>query len=203
MEKGIRKTLISLIAFIALILGLFFSTFLIPRPLTDSEIKDIGLFLFDSPRQISEFQMIDEHGKKVGKESLYDQWSVIFFSFTSCPDICPTTLSVISKAYENFDKPVKIIMVTVDPERDSSERLAKYLSSFNSEFVGYRGSFRETVNLSQQLNIAFGKIPGNEPGTYTVDHSASLVLIDNLGRYMGFIKPPHSPSKIQRAINSL
>ena len=93
-------------------------------------------------------------------------------------------------------------MVTVDPERDTLDVMKNYLESFNQEFIGYRGEFEETVKLAQQLNVAFGKIPGSQPGTYTMDHNASLALVDSGGNYVGFIKSPQSSSNIQTILNS-
>ena len=202
MDKGIRNTIFSIFAFMALILGLFFSSFLIPRPLSESERNELGLVLFDSPRPLYDFEMEDQNGEPVNLESLKDSWNVLFFAFTSCPDICPTTLSLISKAYSDLKMPVRIIMVTIDPDRDSLETLRNYLGSFNENFIGYRGEFDQTVKLAQQLNVAFGKIPGSQPGTYTMDHNASLALVDSGGNYVGFIKSPHSPSNIQTILNS-
>jgi protein SCO1/2 len=75
--------------------------------------------------------------------------------------------------------------------------------AFNPAFVGYTGSFDETVALAQQVNIAFGKMPGDDPGTYTMDHTASLVVIDPEGRYAGFIKAPHNAQNIQKIIRAL
>ena len=202
MDKGIRNTIFTIFAFMALILGLFFSSFLIPRPLTESERDELGLVLFDSPRPLEEFKMQNQYGQPVNLESLKGSWNVLFFAFTSCPDICPTTLSSISKAYSELKTPVRIILVTVDPDRDSLEILKNYLGSFNEDFIGYRGEFDETVRLAQQLNVAFGKIPGSQPGTYTMDHNASLALVDSNGNYVGFIKSPQSSSNIQTILNS-
>jgi protein SCO1/2 len=202
MDKGIRNTIFTIFAFMALILGLFFSSFLIPRPLTESERDELGLVLFDSPRPLEEFEMQNQYGQPVNLESLKGSWNVLFFAFTSCPDICPTTLSSISKAYSELKTPVRIILVTVDPDRDSLEILKNYLGSFNEDFIGYRGEFDETVRLAQQLNVAFGKIPGSQPGTYTMDHNASLALVDSNGNYVGFIKSPQSSSNIQTILNS-
>ena len=202
MDKGIRNTIFSIFAFMALILGLFFSSFLIPRPLSESERNELGLVLFDSPRPLYDFEMEDQNGEPVNLESLKGSWNVLFFAFTSCPDICPTTLSTISKAYSDLKMPVRIIMVTIDPDRDSLETLRNYLGSFNENFIGYRGEFDETVKLAQQLNVAFGKIPGSQPGTYTMDHNASLALVDSGGNYVGFIKSPQSSSNIQTILNS-
>ena len=186
----------------ALILGLFFSSFLIPRPLSESERNELGLVLFDSPRPLYDFEMQDQHGDPVNLESLKGSWNVLFFAFTSCPDICPTTLSSISKAYSELKMPVRIIMVTVDPDRDSLEILRNYLRSFNEDFIGYRAGFQETVKLAQQLNVAFAKIPGSQRGTYTMDHNASLALVNSDGNYVGFIKSPQSSSNIQTILNS-
>ena len=151
---------------------------------------------------MEEFEMQNQYGQPVNLESLKGSWNVLFFAFTSCPDICPTTLSSISKAYSELKTPVRIILVTVDPGRDSLEILKNYLGSFNEDFIGYRGEFDETVRLAQQLNVAFGKIPGSQPGTYTMDHNASLALVDSNGNYVGFIKSPQSSSNIQTILNS-
>ena len=202
MDKGISNTIFSIFAFMALILVLFFLSFLIPRPLTESERDELGLVLFDSPRPLEEFEMQNQYGQPVNLESLKGSWNVLFFALTSCPDICPTTLSSISKAYSELKTPVRIILVTVDPDRDSLEILKNYLGSFNEDFIGYRGEFDETVRLAQQLNVAFGKIPGSQPGTYTMDHNASLALVDSGGNYVGFIKSPQSSSNIQTILNS-
>jgi len=202
MDKGIRNTIFSIFAFMALILGLFFSSFLIPRPLSESERNELGLVLFDSPRPLYDFEMQNQNGEPVNLESLKGSWNLLFFAFTSCPDICPTTLSLVSKAYSELEMPVRIIMVTVDPDRDSLEILKNYLGSFNEDFIGYRGEFDETVKLAQQLNVAFGKIPGSQPGTYTMDHNASLALVDSGGNYVGFIKSPQSSSNIKTILNS-
>tara|TARA_B100001115_G_C15828212_1_gene412771 strand:+ start:1341 stop:1952 length:612 start_codon:yes stop_codon:yes gene_type:complete len=203
MDKGIRNTILSTLAFMALILGLFFSSFLIPRPLTEEQRNELGLVLFESPRPLVDFEMQNQNEQLVNLDSIKGSWNIFFFAFTSCPDICPTTLSLISAAYEQFKLPVRVIMVTVDPERDSLDTLRGYLGSFNQEFIGYRGEFEETVKLAQQLNIAFGKIPGSQPGTYTMDHNASLALVDPNGNYVGFIKSPKSASNIQTIVNSL
>ena len=148
------------------------------------------------------FELNSTLGRKIGPQNFRGKVLLVFFGYTSCPDICPTTLSLISKAYSELKIPVKIIMVTVDPDRDSLEILKNYLGSFNEDFIGYRGEFDETVKLAQQLNVAFGKIPGSQPGTYTMDHNASLALVDSGGNYVGFIKSPQSSKNIQTILNS-
>jgi protein SCO1/2 len=163
----------------------------------------LGYYRFDEPRLISGFVMTDHLGRRAGLSNLKGGWSLLFFGFTTCPDVCPTTLSVLNDAISALDDPPAVVMVSVDPDRDTPERLAQYVPAFNPNFIGYTGTFEETVKLAAQLNIAFGKVPGLVPGSYLVDHSTSLVLIDPDGRYAGFIKAPHNSSNIQRVIGEL
>jgi len=203
MEHGVRNTLLGIAAFISVILGLMVASVTIPRPMSDVDAAALGYYRFDEPRIISEFTMTDHLGNPVGLSNLKGSWSLLFFGFTTCPDICPTTLSVLNEAVKGLEEPPAIVMVSVDPERDTPERLAQYVPAFNPDFVGYTGTFEETVKLAEQLNIAFGKVPGDLPGSYLVDHSASLVVVDPDGRYAGFIKAPHNSANIQRIVMGL
>lgn len=203
MDTGIRNTLLGIAAFISVILGLLVSSIMSPRPMTEEEAQKLGFYRFDMPRPVSEFVMQDQNGEPVGIENLKNDWSILFFGFTTCPDICPTTLSVLADAVEGIESPPQVVMVSVDPDRDTPEKLSQYVPAFNSNFQGFVGSFDETVKLAQQLNVAFGKVPGYEPGSYLVDHTGSLVLIDPEGRYAGFIKSPHNAQNIQRVVAEL
>jgi protein SCO1/2 len=203
MEPGVRNTLLGIVAFISVVLGLMVASVIIPRPMSDEDAAKLGYYRFDEPRLISEFVMTDHLGDPVGLSNLKGGWSLLFFGFTTCPDVCPTTLSVLNDAMRALEEPPAVIMVSVDPDRDTPERLAQYVPAFNPDFIGYTGTFEETVKLAAQLNIAFGKVPGVVPGSYLVDHSVSLVLIDPDGRYAGFIKAPHNSSNIQRIMRGL
>ena len=94
-------------------------------------------------------------------------------------------------------------MVSVDPERDLPRRLGDYLTAFNPAFRGYTGAYDEVVKLAVQVNIASARVPGDTPGSYEMDHSASLVLINPEGDYAGFIKAPHQVGRIARVLGSL
>jgi protein SCO1/2 len=203
MEPGVRNTLLGIAAFTSVFLGLLLASFLNPRPMNDEDAAKLGYYRFDEPRPISEFFMIDHLGQRASLSNLKGRWSLLFFGFTTCPDVCPTTLSVLNEAISPLQDPPAVVMVSVDPDRDTPEQLARYVPAFNPNFIGYTGTFGETVKLAQQLNIAFGKVPGDVPGSYLVDHSASLVLIDPNGRYAGFIKAPHNASNIQRVLRGL
>lgn len=202
-ENGVRNTLFGIAAFIAAVLGLLFASVLVPRGMTEDEAQKLGFYHFDEPRVVSDFDMTNHLGEPVNLNSLRGGWSLIFFGFTTCPDICPTTLSVLSESVKEMASTPRVIMVTVDPERDTSERLSQYVPAFHPDFAGYRGTFDETVKLAEQLNVAFGKIPGPQADSYTMDHTASLVLMDPQGRYAGFLKAPHNAQNIARVMDSL
>lgn len=203
MTSGVRNTLLSLAAFISLVLGLFFYSFLSSRTLSPAQLQELGYYGFDQPRELRAFSLVDQNNNEVNADSLKGQWSLLFFGFTFCPDICPTTMGVLARAVEKMPSPPRVILVSVDPERDSPEQLRAYLPGFNSSFIGYTGEFDEIVKLATQVNIAFGKVPGPTEGTYLVDHSASIVVIDPEGRYRGFIKAPHDPAVIVTIANHL
>lgn len=203
MDKGIRNTLFGITAFMAVMLGLLMANVLLPKPMTPDEAKELGFYRFDTPRQIDDFIMTDNAGNPVGLAALKGNWSLVFFGFTTCPDVCPTTLSVLADAMDGIELPPQVIMVSVDPDRDTPEKLNQYVPAFSPSFRGFSGTFDETVAFAQQVNVAFGKVPGELPGTYLVDHTASLVLIDPEGRYAGFIKAPHNAQKIQRIVAGL
>ena len=203
MDSGVRTTLLGIAAFVSLVLGLFVATMSITRPLSEDDAQRLGVYIFEQPRTIQEFSMLDQDGTAVGIKDLSGSWSLVFFGFTTCPDVCPTTLGVLSEVVKDLPAPPNVIMVTVDPERDTPAKLKQYVPAFNPTFRGFTGTFDETVALAQQLNIAFGKVPGVMPGSYQVDHSASLVLINPAGQYAGFIKAPHNAQNIQRILERL
>ncbi len=195
MNSGVRRTLMSTLAIIAMVLGALVASMMLRGP-SEEELRELGYYRLETPRPLTDFSMLDDQGNPVSKADLEGQWSLVFFGFTFCPDICPTTLSVLNEARGLMTTPANIVMVTVDPDRDTPPVLARYIKSFNPSFIGFSGSFDETVSLSQQLNVAFGKVPGPDPDSYLVDHTASLIVIDPQARYVGFIKPPHRAQNI-------
>ncbi len=204
MDRGIRNTLLGIAAFISLVMGLFLYTFFESRGhLTPEQLAQLGYYEFERPRVISSFNLVNQDGEPVTVDDLKGQWSLLFFGFTYCPDICPTTMAVINRAVQRLDNDPQVVLVSVDPERDTPEQLSNYLPAFNPAFEGYTGTHEEITKFATQVNVAFGKVPGEEPGTYTVDHSASIVVIDPEGRYAGFIKAPHSEMDIKRIVEYL
>ncbi len=199
MNKQVSKTVISCVAFIALVLGLTLNRILTPVVLTNEQLSENGLFVYDVPRRISDFSLLDQNGSRVNLDLLKDKWSLIFFGYTYCPDICPLTMATLNQFSElsadegAVDAP-QVIMVSVDPERDTLEKLRDYVGYFNDDYLGLTGEHIDIFNFASQLNIAFAYVPGGED--YLVTHSGEIALINPNGHFHGFFKVPHDPVKM-------
>jgi len=195
-RRGIRNTLLWLMAFICVILGLFFHNFLNPGLPGDDQLRELGFFHYPEYRPLSAFVLRDNVGVRVDETIFEGRWTLVFFGFTYCPDICPTTMGVLARATSKMSDPPAVILVSVDPERDTASSMDAYVRSFSPTFRGLTGEFDQIVLLASQLNVAFGKVPGPDPDGYLVDHSASIAVINPKGEFVGFIKAPHGELNI-------
>src|SRR5688500_17713497 len=128
-------------------------------------------------------ELADHHGKPRKLEDWRGKVVVLFFGFTHCPDICPTTLADIAGAVKSLGpdaERVQVLVVSVDPERDTPDALAKYVTAFDQRFLGLRGDLQATRRVAQEFKIYFEKRKQGE--TYTVDHSGQSYVIDSQGR---------------------
>ena len=202
-RRGIRNTLLWLMAFICVILGLFFHNFLNPGLPGDDQLRELGFFHYAEYRPLSAFVLRDNVGVTVDETIFEGRWTLVFFGFTYCPDICPTTMGVLARATSKMSDPPAVILVSVDPERDTASSMDAYVRSFSPTFRGLTGEFDQIVLLASQLNVAFGKVPGPDPDGYLVDHSASIAVINPKGEYVGFIKARHGELNIATLMGHL
>ena len=156
--------------------------------------------VLEVPRALPEFSLRDHRGDVFDRSRLADTWTFIFFGFTNCPDVCPTTLMTLDQALDQIgaDHPGElpaVVMVSVDPIRDDAEKLAGYLPYFDQSFVGVTGEMPEILALTGAMGVAFvyTPLPGGD-GRYTVDHTASIFLIDPQGRLAAIFGTPHEAS---------
>lgn len=201
MDRKIANTVISLVAFMAMVLGLFLYRFNAPGPMTNEQLRENGLFVYDLPRRFRDFNLSDHRGQPFNRQSLQGKWTLMFFGYTYCPDVCPLTLATISRFSEFLTETpyageVQVVMVSVDPMRDTTEKLAQYVTYFNPDYLGVNGEYIDIFNLASQLNIAFAYEPSDEAGNYLVSHSGEVVLINPNGHHHGFFKAPHDPQKM-------
>jgi protein SCO1/2 len=198
--RNIKLTVAGLLVVIAVIVGGFVYRVSLPRVMTASEMKINDLYLLDTPRDIGEFSLLDHHGEVFDRERLKGRWTLVFFGFTYCPDICPTTMAFLNQFMASLDgteaQDTQVVMVSVDPARDTVQQLASYVPFFNPEFIGVTGDFLDIHRLATALNTPFRKVTG-AGDDYLVDHSANVVLINPRGDYHGFFKAPLDLAKMK------
>lgn len=154
--------------------------------------------LWPNPKTLTAFRLTDQHGKTFDAASLNGRWSFLFFGYTHCPDVCPVTLEFFKQlevrlaADRDLPAQPQFILVSVDPERDSPERLHEYLKHFDRKFIGLTGTLGQLQSVTSQLGVLAVKVESDSgDGSYLVDHSASIMLIDPHGRLVGVFGFPH------------
>lgn len=196
-----KKTLsIILLIFAAIaVVTIYFGVIQHQQKVRPQDIKINGAFLVP-PKQISDFQLTDTHGKALTKENLKGRWTIMFFGFTNCGLVCPTTLSSLNKMYNALQKELpesklpQVVFVTVDPERDTPKKLESYMKAFNSNFVGATGDASMLSALEKQLHIVAIKVQTDQD--YYYDHSAELLLFNPDAQVQAYMSYPHKPEQL-------
>ncbi len=138
----------------------------------------------------NDFRMTDHNGKARTMADFHGKAVAVFFGFTHCPDVCPTTLSEMKRVMEKLGPDsarLQVLFVTVDPKRDTPELLAKYVPSFNASFLGLYGDDDATAKIARDFKIIYRVQPGKTPDSYTLDHSAGMLVFDPQGALRLFI----------------
>ncbi|WP_394559979.1 SCO family protein [Aquipseudomonas alcaligenes] len=203
-----QKTVIVLAAVVALILGLTVNKVLNSKGDGTDKVAllDAGIVLLPQSRNLPGLALTDQDGKPVQLDQLKDKWSLLFFGYTFCPDICPATLAQLRQLQgmlpaEAKDK-LRVVLVTVDPHRDTPEQLKKYLGFFDPGFQGLTGSQENIQALASAVSIPY--IPADtSKENYTVDHSGNLVIIGPDGTQRGFIRAPVNNDKLATQLPGL
>jgi protein SCO1/2 len=149
--------------------------------------------LLPQPRPIPEFDLVSDDGQPFTRTALQDHWTVVFVGFTHCPDICPNTLGQLKTVYtelEKRDKPLQVLLLSVDPERDRPETLARYVDFFHPSFRAVTGPVAELDRLGAAMGFVYMKSPGSTPESYTIDHSSALILVNPQGQVAGYFTQP-------------
>ena len=195
-----HKTVFVLIACVALVIGLTVSKVLGNRGGgNQAEQLDAGLVMLQQSRQLPPVELLDQHGEARQLDRLTGKWSLVFFGYTFCPDICPTTLAdlrlIKSQLPEATREQVQVVLISVDPQRDTPEQLKQYLGYFDPQFIGLTGSPEAIQASANALGVPY--VPGDtSKPDYTVDHGGNLALIDPSGVQRGFIRAPLRNDKL-------
>lgn len=205
-QAAIRRTIAIILAFILLVVYGFIWRMNQAVVMDKEQLRVNGAVVLDTPRIFSDFELIDHRGDKFNIARMQDKWTIVFFGFTNCPDICPTMLAILNDTYSKMKdsekEKIQIVMISLDPERDTVEALAEYVPYFNETFVGVTGNKHLIRRLTAEINIAYNKVP-LEGDDYTIDHSTQLVLINPKGHYHGFFRAPHSEIMLRSTWRSI
>ncbi len=148
------------------------------------------------PRATGDFALIDENREPFTQASLAGEPALLFFGFTHCPDVCPTTLAMLARASRTAGvPPLRVIFVTVDPARDTPPALARYVRAFDPHFIALTGSPETIHSLARRLGVAYERValPG---GDYTIDHTAVAFLLDGSGRIVAIFTAPFDAGRL-------
>ena len=185
-----RKYFIVSVALVAIVTGSWLSWRLMvppPRPQTAT--------MLPAPADLPAFSLLDQNGNTFSRDDFGGEWNLVFFGFTHCPDVCPLTLQVLANARQQMraagqDVLPRIVLVSVDPERDSPDVIGQYVAHFADGSIGVTGDLAELRKLTDGLGIYFEKsdIDGDN---YSVDHSAVVIVVDPDVKYRALFGAPH------------
>lgn len=201
------KTKVNFIVIILLTTALAWTTyFAIQHHASPTQKPTIHGLLFDKSRALPPFSF---HSSKhsFNDRSLTNYWSLIFFGYTSCPDVCPTTLTTLNQAYQKLphtlQKKIQIIFISIDPYRDTQKHVNEYTHYFNPNFIGLTGSKHQIKQLTSALGVPYWIKKQPKVNNYTVDHGSMIALINPMGRYQGFFSAPHYSAVISKELQQL
>lgn len=202
-----QRILLVAVATAGLMAGVAFAMLLRPAAPTDPNAQlERATVLFGQTRALPAFSLADQHGVAFDPARLQGRWTLLYFGFTHCPDVCPTTLGAVDAAVDLLaDSPLAeqldVGFVSVDPERDDPEHLGRYVTFFNTDFLGITGSRDDIDRLTRAVGAVY-RIEPHAAGDqdYSVDHTSRLMLIDPAAHFHAVFSDPHEPQVLAREL---
>lgn len=208
MDRSIRLTLIILLLVVALVMGLVVGrqVFTVENgePSPAPELSEINAYVYGEARPLADFELVNEQGATVTRESLKGKWTFAFVGYTNCPDICPAAMANLRQADKALpaDLPQpEYLLVTADPEHDTPEQLKDYVGFFGDNFHGLTGDLETLRELAQSMNAVFSH--REVDGELMVDHSGHFTLINPEGEMTAVLQPPHKPDDMVKAYREI
>jgi protein SCO1/2 len=192
MSSRVRIAAVAAVAILAAIAGAWLSRALIQD---QARVSLSHATLLDPPPPVPVFRLIDQDGAPFEQPGLLGRWHLLFFGFTNCPDVCPNTLTVLAAAERELSELApslrpRVLLVSVDPERDLPQQLAAYVHFFSPSFGAVTGSPAEIEMLARKLGVPVMRVALDEK-SYTIDHGASIFLVDPQARLRALFSTPH------------
>lgn len=234
-SKNMTLSLLSIACVIVFSVASFVYTMSAPRIMSPKELVNNGAVMYQEPREIQPFDLVTHAEQTFAPENITGKWTMLFFGFTYCPDFCPTTLATLRMVVDQLDvelqKNLQVVMVSVDPARDTPLRLKEYFEGFqfndeHTDFVGVTGEFVKIKILADHFYIPFQKQMLDMENTeqemdhsgmdhsehmgssgaannYTMVHGENIALINPEGQYQGFFSPPFTVARLKVTFRSI
>ncbi|MDH5184059.1 MAG: SCO family protein [Gammaproteobacteria bacterium] len=199
MNKKSQYLIALVVIVLATVSGVLFSKWLNQK---QGLPQDMEAIVLPQSRPVAHFTMVDHNGKHFGMEQLKDKWTFMFFGYTHCPDVCPSTLAVMNSVAQSIEEEdgsldnVQFVFVSVDPDRDSPQQLKEYLAYFNQSFIGITGERQQIDALTRQMSVMYFLNNKKDKKDYSVDHSAAILLTEPSGGLRSLFSTPHIPESI-------
>ena len=192
------------------VVGLFINKLTTPRILSANELLANGLYLFENPKQISDFSFYSANKTEFTKSDLIGKWTLMYFGFTRCPDECPTTMyqmSKLIKVLREKEFPLEDkqwVLVSIDPERDTPEDIDKYAKGFDKDFIGVVNIRPMLLSLATQLSVN-NVMPSSESmdHAHLDNHVNNIILLNPEGEFAGIFRPPFDVSRLSLTYQSV
>ncbi len=203
--SNVKQTVVVLVGIIFLMVGVMVARVMRTPDLSPQQLYQLGAVIKQDSKKLADFTLTDHQGKVFNNKRLDGKWSLLFFGYTYCPDVCPTTMALLNQLHTELqgtlaEGEMQTILVSVDPERDTPAKLAEYVAHFNQDFIGVTGELDAVFSFARDLNSMFAKAPLDEGGEYLVDHSMSIMLINPAGEQHGFLRNPHKLENMKQVL---
>ncbi|CAK0755697.1 protein SCO1 [Gammaproteobacteria bacterium] len=168
-----------------------------------------GTIFLDPPRALSPFYLIDQHGAVIDRARLEGRWTLLFFGYLNCPEVCSATLAALAAAQEQLSiidagsEELQVMFVSVDPHRDTPEAVARYLSRFNAAFVGAVAEPTALSGLGDQFGVTWRRGSDQPGGGYSVEHSPMIFVINPDVQWCASLSPPLKASLLTEAVRAI
>ncbi|MCG8590698.1 MAG: SCO family protein [Proteobacteria bacterium] len=205
-SPGPDRTVLGVLALLAGAVVVFGVVLARVAPPTPPDLGD-EVTVFPVPQPLPEFSLTDHRATRFDRTRVEGRWSLLFFGYTYCPDVCPFTLQnlahvqrLLSARADPSPAAPQVVFVSVDPERDTTERLREYVGFFDPAFVGVTGEAEEIDRLTRGVGAFFEKEEAEANAGYLVNHSALLFLLDPQARLRAVLDDPHDPEEFVRLL---
>ena len=200
--RPLRIVVLVIVAFAA---GLLLARLLVPGKVAPPQLEQATVF--PAPRALPTLDLVDQDGKPLPPRFFDGHWTLVFFGFTQCPDICPTTLATLAQANKQFGdlpagSPPRVLLVSVDPERDPPSILAPYVRFFDPAFLAATGSLEATAAAAAAFNVPYAKV-AQDGGGYTLDHGSGIFVVGPTGGIVAYLSAPHDAARIAANVRSI